>query len=118
MIVLEVIDGSSHETLLEPGVVSIGNTIHIEEYLLHHEDDFTILWLLVVANGVTFFHQGNKVLRSLVFADLGWGLLQLELLHRDVGVLCRKENVAHFEVLWLSQVEHYVHYLDNVITSG
>lgn len=118
MVVLEVMNMSSSESLLKPRKVLIWNTMHIQEHMLHHEDDLTILRLFVVPNGVAFFHQRNEVLRSRVLADLLGGRLLLEFLHRLVGVLSLKESVTHFEVLWLGQVEHHVDYRDDIIASG
>ena len=101
MVVQDIICVSSFEFLLKPREVFVWNTIHLQEHVLHHEDDLTVLWLFVVPNKVTLFHQRNQVLRSLVTADLLRGLLQLEFLHGFESVISGKEDIAHFEVLWL-----------------
>lgn len=108
-------DGSSDKTLLEPGEITIGDTVHIQEYFLQHEDDLTILRLLIVANRIGLLHERYEILRSLVFAYLLRCFLHLELLHHVIWVLRSKEKIAHLKVFWLGQVEHDVRYGDDVI---
>ena len=103
--VSEIRNWSSDKTSLKPCEVFVWDTIHVQQLVLHHEDDPTILGLFVIPNGVTFFHQRDQEPRSLVLTDVFGGCLLLELCHSRVWVTSINENVAHFEVNWLGQVE-------------
>ena len=83
--------------MLEPGVVFVWDAVHFEEHVLHHENDPSILWLLVIANGVRLLQQRNQVRAPLVIANLSRRFFKFVLLHRKVRVVGIQENIAHLK---------------------
>ena len=67
--------------MLEPCVVLVWNTAHFDEHVLHHEDDLSVLGLLVIADGVRFLQQRDQVHTLLVIAHLSRCFSKFVLFH-------------------------------------